>query len=110
MKPRWRKGTALLQTLVMSVLLSMISVSLMKWVLARYMIAARNYRSTATIARAGGYSQQLFSNWNFGSVPSGASTIINESDGTSYRVCVKNKGATEMEVYSNADVPLENCP
>lgn len=110
MKPRRRKGTVLLQTLVMSVILSMIAVSLMKWVLSRYMMAARNYRSTATIARAGGYSQQLFANWNFNSIPSGASTIISESDGTSYRVCVRNRGATEMEVTSDADNPLANCP
>lgn len=69
MKPRWRKGTALLQTLVMSVLLSMISVSLMKWALARYMIAARNYRSVATTTRVGGYAQAVFSSWNFNSGP-----------------------------------------
>ncbi|MDD5207967.1 MAG: hypothetical protein PHV36_01135 [Elusimicrobiales bacterium] len=69
MKPRWRKGTALLQTLVMSILLSMIAVSLMKWVLARYMIAARNYRSAATTTRVGGYTQAVFSSWNFGGGP-----------------------------------------
>ncbi len=67
MKPRWRKGTALLQTLVMSILLSMIAVSLMKWVLARYMIAARNFRSAAATTRVGGYTQAYFSWVNFGS-------------------------------------------
>ncbi len=67
MKPRWRKGTALLQTLVMSILLSMIAVSLMKWVLARYMIAARNYRSAAATTRVDGYTQAYFSWINFGS-------------------------------------------
>lgn len=69
MKPRWRKGTALLQTLVMSVILSMVAVSLMKWALARYMIAARNYRSVATTTRVGGYTQAVFSSWNFNAGP-----------------------------------------
>lgn len=66
---RWRKGTALLQTLVMSILLSMIAVSMMKMVLARYMMAARNYRSVATTTRVGGYAQAVFSSWNFNAGP-----------------------------------------
>lgn len=69
MKPRWRKGVVLLQTLVMSVILSMIAVMLMKWVLARYMMSARNYRSFTTVARTTGYAQACFSNWNFNTAP-----------------------------------------
>jgi len=69
MKPRWKKGMVLLQTLVMSVLLSLIAVMVMKWVLARYMMAARNYRATTSTARATGYSQQFFSTWNSGAAP-----------------------------------------
>ena len=52
MKLRRKKGTVLLQTLIMAVILSMIAVMMMKWVLARYMMAARNYRSTAATARS----------------------------------------------------------
>ncbi len=110
MKPRWRKGTALLQTLVMSILLSMIAVSLMKWVLARYMIAARNYRSAVTVARAGGYSQVAFTTWNFGAIPVNTNFVITEPNGTQYRVCIKDKGGTKMEVTSDADVPMAACP
>ncbi len=62
---RWKKGTVLLQTLVMSVILSMIAVSLMKWVLARYMMAARNYRSVAATARSVGYLQDRVSSWGY---------------------------------------------
>lgn len=69
MKPRWKKGTVLLQTLVMSVLLSMIAVMMMKWVLARYTLATRNYRSVATTTRVGGYTQAVFSSWNFNAGP-----------------------------------------
>ena len=78
MKPRWRKGVVLLQTLVMSVVLSMVAVMMMKWVLARYMMAARNYRSTVSTAHAQGYAQQRFSSWNFNtsSVSSGGSTTL----------------------------------
>jgi len=65
MKPRWKKGTVLLQTMIMSLILSMLSVMLLKWVLARYMVAARGYRSTTSTARVVGNSQRFFANWNF---------------------------------------------
>lgn len=65
MKPRWKRGTVLLQTMIMSLILSMLSVMLLKWVLARYMVAARGYRSTTSTARVVGNSQRFFSNWNF---------------------------------------------
>ena len=55
----------LLQTLVMSVVLSMVAVMMMKWVLARYMMAARNYRSTVAKAHSHGYGMERFSTWNF---------------------------------------------
>lgn len=76
MKPRWKKGMILMQTLVMSVLLSMIAVMLMKWVLARYMMAARNFRSTTATARTVGYSQKFMSSWNIGAAaPACGATI-----------------------------------
>lgn len=67
----------LLQTLVLSVVLSMMAVMVMKWVLARYMLAARNYRSTESVAHAQ-YINSLFSSWNsnFASIPSGGSMTI----------------------------------
>ena len=44
----------LLQTLVISVIISMIAVMVMKWVLARYTIATRVQRSATNEARADG--------------------------------------------------------
>lgn len=69
MKPRWKKGVVLLQTLVMSVILSMIAVMVMKWVLARYMLAARNYRSSEAKARSQSITDDRFSTWNFNAYP-----------------------------------------
>ncbi len=55
----------LLQTLVLSVILSMIAVMVMKWVLGRYMLAARNVRSNEAKVHSQGYSSQQFTTWNF---------------------------------------------
>ena len=54
-----------MQTLVMSVILSMIAVMVLKWVLGRYMLTARDYRATVANTRATGYAQQNFAFWNF---------------------------------------------
>jgi hypothetical protein len=69
MKPRWRRGVVLLQTLVMSVILSMIAVMVMKWVLARYILAARNYRATEAKAHSQGITADQMSRWNFVDFP-----------------------------------------
>lgn len=42
-----RKGSVLLQTLVMCVVLSFIAVSITRWALARYSSAARNFNDSA---------------------------------------------------------------
>ena len=62
---RWRKGVILLQTLVMSVVLSMIAVMVLKWVLSRYMLTARNYRATTAKVRTDGCASKMFATWNF---------------------------------------------
>lgn len=66
---RWRKGVILLQTLVMSVVLSMIAVMVLKWVLGRYMLAARTYRSSKSASHTEGYAGRITSSWNFGGNP-----------------------------------------
>lgn len=102
MKPRWKKGSALLQTLVMSVLLSMIAISMMKWVLARYTMSARNYRSVATTSRVGGYTQAVFSYWNFGTGPSGMPSL---PDGKSITYQTQAAGAsTRVTMTSDEDL------
>lgn len=74
----FRRGVVLLQTLVTSVILSMIAVMVLKWVLGRYMLAARNYRSTVSKAHTQGVSMQNFSAWNFntGSIPASGSSVL----------------------------------
>lgn len=66
---RRRKGVILLQTLVMSVVLSLMSVMVLKWVLGRYMLAARAYRSAKSISHSEGYSAGLLSRWKFSTSP-----------------------------------------
>jgi hypothetical protein len=77
MKPRFRRGVVLLQTLVLSVVLSMMAVMVMKWVLARYLLAARNYRSSESVAHAQ-YVNSLFTSWNsnFAAIPSNGTISI----------------------------------
>jgi len=68
----------LLQTLVMAVILTMIGVMVLKWVLGRYLVAARTYRSVEAKAHSQGYGQERFSFWNFNTttIPSAGSTIL----------------------------------
>lgn len=68
-----RRGMVLLQTLVISVILSMIAVMVLKWVLSRYMFAARNYRSTVAKVHSTGWAMQRFSTWNFNTSAVGSS-------------------------------------
>jgi len=51
----------LLQTLVMSVILSMIAVMVMQWVLGRYLIASRSFKSNLTIVHVMGVTSEMMS-------------------------------------------------
>lgn len=77
-KRTFRRGVVLLQTLVISVILSMVSVMVLKWVLGRYMLAARNYRSTVSKAHTQGVAMQNFSAWNFNTagIPATGSMVL----------------------------------
>lgn len=105
-KPSWRRGVVLLQTLVITVILSMISVMVLKWIMARYMMAARNYRSVTTRARAHGYFHDRFSTWNF------TTTGIVDTELTvdGQRVCVRSCGNTSFAITSDQDEPADPCP
>jgi len=113
MKPRWKKGTVLLQTLVMSVVLSMIAVMMMKWVLARYMLAARSYRSTVAKAHSQYYIGDRFSTWNFinypvnfGSIPtSGSYTIPGDSRVVGYSRTGMNAGTGTPMTFTITSYP-----
>ncbi len=104
----------LLQTLVMSVILSMMAVMVLKWIMGRYMMAARNYRSTTTRGRAMGYYQDRFANWNWNTtgMPALSQTTITESypSGTAQQVCVRSLGNGKFQVTSDQDTVGGACP
>ncbi|MEW5905695.1 MAG: hypothetical protein AB1734_02815 [Elusimicrobiota bacterium] len=81
---RLRRGTVLLQTLVVSVIISMIAVMVMKWVLARYTLASRVQRSAVAEARADGCVAELTSRWNIANSNAssgGCGTVSNSVSG-----------------------------
>ena len=73
----WKKGAILLQTLVMSVLLSLISVMILKWVLARYIIANRVKSSAVNTGNAQGFATNCMnvSSWASATPPNKSATI-----------------------------------
>ena len=82
MKPklRWKRGAILLQTLVVSVLLSMIAVMVLKWVFARYLVANRVQASAKNTGTAQAYVALnpvsiVGAGGNWG-IPSNASTTL----------------------------------
>ena len=113
-KPIWRRGMVLLQTLVISVVLSMISVMVLKWIMGRYMMAARNYRSVTTRGRAHGYFHDRFATWNFNTTGMPANSVANVSEtapaGFVQQVCVRSRGNTRFDITSNQDDPSSPCP
>lgn len=66
----WKKGAILLQTLVMSIILSLIAIMIMKWVLIRYTMVGRMHRSITANTRGEGYVFSSFpcatTLWNTG--------------------------------------------
>jgi len=72
-KPYWKRGAILLQTLVMSVILSMIAVMVLKWVLARYIMTNRIQTSAKNTGSAQGYAALNVNKWT---IPSNAGTTL----------------------------------
>lgn len=93
MKPKlyWKRGAILLQTLVMSVLLSLMAVMVLKWVLARYMVANRMQASAKNTGSAQGYASSNVNTWT---VPSNNSTIMDGKPVTFIRI---TSGGTRFE-------------
>jgi len=104
----------LLQTLVISVILSLISVMVLKWIMGRYIMAARSYRSVTTRARAHGYFYDRFATWNFNTtgMPAVSAATIGESypAGFSQQVCVRSLGGGRFSITSDQDDPTGACP
>ena len=92
----------LLQTLVMAVILSMIAVMVMEWVLGRFLIAARTYRSATTKVHAQGYSSSLFSVYNFNAaVPVNGN--LNDTTTDSKSVTYSYMGGNRYDFRSDED-------
>jgi len=94
-----KKGMILLQTLVMSVILSMISVMVMQWVLGRYVIAVRTYRSNTTRMRTEGASSNLFTTYFNQSVPASGSIV----DYTTDNKVVTYTGSGTRVIFSSVE-------
>lgn len=98
----------LLQTLVMSVLLSMIAVMLMKWILARYLLAARNYRATEAKSRSQGITAEQFSRWNFqdrpdmGTIPTTGSMSVDGRQ-VNYNRSAASAGSMQFDITVDED-------
>jgi Tfp pilus assembly protein PilX len=71
MKIIFKRGSMLLQTLVMCVIMSMIGVMVLKWVMARYMMSARLYRTAEAKVRTEGCASQTQAYWGFNAAPTG---------------------------------------
>jgi len=69
MKIIFKRGSMLLQTLVMCVIMSMIGVMVLKWVMARYMLSTKLYRSSVSKVRLEGCMSGVTSSWNAGVSP-----------------------------------------
>ncbi|OGS50884.1 MAG: hypothetical protein A3J79_08885 [Elusimicrobia bacterium RIFOXYB2_FULL_62_6] len=74
-RPAWKKGAILLQTLVMSILLSMIAIMIMKWVLTRYTMVGHMHRSITSNTRGQGWMSYRFCNSNWQTSGISASNI-----------------------------------
>ena len=85
-----RKGSVLLETLIISLLLSYISVMVMKWVLARYSLATHAYLTNIARGHAGYVSNQ-YSMWDKPGINPGGSTIT-VPDGSNKTVTVGVSG------------------
>lgn len=91
----WKKGAILLQTLVMSVILSMIAVMLLKWIMARYIIVNRVSQSAVNTGGAQGYSAlkvMTTGTPSNGSTTMGTKTVsFTNTSGTQYKTTVADE-------------------
>lgn len=101
---RLRGGMVLLQTLVMSVILSMIGVMVLKWIMGRHMMAARAYRSAVTSGRAVGYFSVATSGWNYTNTPADDSRLVSEPlTSEAQKVCIDSQGSNRFVISVDED-------
>ncbi len=108
-----RRGVVLLQTLVISVILSMISVMVLKWVLGRYMMATRSFRSNVSKISGHGVFNSQFPTWPTSGVPANVTASVPQTtNGASSSQCVRIRtsgSAVTITVIQDPDNPSD-CP
>ncbi|MBU2529984.1 MAG: hypothetical protein KKD35_02995 [Elusimicrobia bacterium] len=100
MKIIFKRGSMLLQTLVMCVIMAMIGVMVLKWVMARYMLSARIYRSNVAKVRTEGCMARVKSQWNFNPVSSNGSC---SSDGVTTSYTSSSSKPHKIDFRTNED-------
>lgn len=100
-KRNFRRGVVLLQTLVTSVILSMIAVMVLKWVLGRYMMSTRNFRSNAAKVSGYGFFNDQFPRWPQAGVPADVTGQVPRiMNGNSDTQCVRIRTAGNVVTIS----------
>lgn len=106
----WKKGAILLQTLVMSIILSMIAIMIMRWVLMRYSLVGRIHRNLTANTRGEGviFSRFCNANWSNPATTAGipGSTIALDSPPKGFSLSVVSGtafGAQQQTVSVTTD-------
>lgn len=99
-RPAWKKGQILLQTLVMSIILSMIAIMIMKWVLIRYTMVGRMHRSITANTRGEGYMFSRFctTNWQTSGISPSSIYLDNPQKFYELKVTGSVSGTTSQKV------------
>ena len=92
-----RKGS-LVQTLVLCIILALIAAMILKWVMGRYLLSVRLYKSAQAKARSEGIFNDRMSRWNF-NLPSNGSQNFTV-DGKTINV---NVSATQITMTTDED-------
>lgn len=93
----------LLQTLVMSIILSFISISITRWVLNRYRIATRSANNTIAKGITEGGSMLFFMQWNTNTMPTPPTVSANGKPVTFRSSSITSGGVTIERVSADYD-------
>lgn len=93
----------LLQTLVLCIILATIAVMVLKWVMARYLMASRDYRSAASRGLAQGYFDYNQAKWGGSGVVSNSNCHTTEVNGETRRVYVTPQAGNRITVTIDED-------
>ena len=98
-----RKGSVLLQTLVMCVVLSFIAVSITRWVFARYSSSTRNFNDSAV---NGARFKVVNHDFSYASIQNSTTNCVTNvgsgttTEGAQYSVSCTSSGNTSKYTYT----------